>query len=373
MHARALSRAIHPTAGVLLAALVLAGASLAATWSTPVPLTSSGEAVGGDLVALQPSTLVVVYSDATDIVIRRSTDAGAIWSSPNIIATFGAEPSISGRGTAVDVAWREDTGDGTVIRYARSTDGGANFDPSVALNSATGSAWRPSVDRGPGGVVAITWYDNSDIAEPKIRSRVSVDGGDTFAPATTPVRETNMTTAVAVGEDVVYVGYCKAGTIYVKRSTNDGLTWRPAHELGQVGPVCTPSITASGSDAYVAWSNDNSRSKYTRTTNRGVSWMSPRFLSPKNGPTSGWPVLSIHDGVVRAAFARVVDRPGPVWAVFYRKSADGINWTAAERVSSSDTPLVTPTGVDVAGKAVVIFSSRSGEEVLDLFAAVRNP
>ena len=373
MATRSLRRAIHPTAGALIAALVVAGASLGATWSTPDPLTSSGAAIGGDLVALQPSTLVVVYSDATDIVIRRSTDSGATWSSPNILATYGAEPSISGRGTAVDVAWREDTGDGTVIRYARSTDGGASFDPSVAVSPATGSAWRPSVDRGPKGVVAIAWFDTSDVIEPKIRSRVSVNGGATFAPATTPVRGGDIRPAVAVGTDVVYVGYCKLGTVSVKRSTDDGLTWRPAQALGHGAPACSPSITASGSEAYMAWSTDHSRTRYTGTTDRGASWMSPRFLSPKDGPPSRSPVLSLHDGVLRAAFARVVDRPGPVWAVFYRRSADGIDWTPAERVSTSDTALVAPTGVDVAGKAVVIFSSRSGEEVLDLFAAVRNP
>ena len=148
---RAHFRAIRLAAGAVPMALILAGASLAASWSSPVPLTSSGEAFGADIVALRPSSLVVAYPDATDIVIRRSTNSGATWSSPNILATYGAEPSISGRGTAIDVVWREDAGSGTVIKYARSNDGGSSFAPSVAVSSATGSAASISVDRGPDG------------------------------------------------------------------------------------------------------------------------------------------------------------------------------------------------------------------------------
>lgn len=372
MRPHALSRAIYPTAGAVLVSLILAGTSLAASWSTPVPMTSSGEAFGADIVAIQPSTLVVVYAEATDIVIRRSTDSGATWSSPNILATYGADPSISGRGNAVDVVWREDTGSATVIRYARSSDGGASFGPSVAVSSATGSAWWPSVDRGPHGVVAIAWYDNSDWVEPKVRSRVSVDGGTTFGFPTTPVRGDDIRPAVAVGGGVIYLGYSKLHTVYVKRSTNDGLTWRSAQALGNAGGR-RPSITASGSDAYVAFSTNHSRTRYTRTTDKGVSWMEPRYLSPRNGPPSGSPVISVHDGVVRAAFARVVDTPEPGWAVFYRKSNDGLTWSRAERVTVATTPSPRPTGLAVAGGVVVVFTGNAGEDVNDIFAATRNP
>jgi hypothetical protein len=98
------SRTSLSLAGAVLLSLVLAGQSLAATWTT-VPLTSSGNTWAEGLVTLGSSTAVAVYSDTGAIFVRRSTNSGATWKAPLRLAASGWNPAIAGRGTNVDVVW----------------------------------------------------------------------------------------------------------------------------------------------------------------------------------------------------------------------------------------------------------------------------
>jgi hypothetical protein len=355
------------TAAVLLS-LMIVGQSAAATWTAPIRLTSSGEAyVAGGLVGLPGSSVVVAaYQNKTNIVVRRSLDSGATWLAPVRLSRSGGEPAIAGRGRHVDVVWRQSTSDGQIIRYVRSTDAGATFTSPLSLSSGTGSAWWPSVARGRDGLVAIAWYDNSDIYDGKIRVRVSTNGGASFGSPATIVKASDANVAVAAGRGVVYALYSTwGGPLRVKRSFDGGQTWSSAKTISEQG---FGSITAAGSTAYVSYVSGG-RSAYRWTTNKGANWSAEAYLPGKSG--FGWK-MSLKGGVLRAIYSRYLDDDHEVTAIVYRESTDGVHWTQAERVPVPSTPQVYPIDVAYAGRVAVLYAAGSAEDdSYDIFASSR--
>jgi hypothetical protein len=349
----------------LLLSLLLASQAMAATWSTPIPLTSSGSASSGGLVALGSSTAVAVYVENSDffnvpsaILTRRSTNSGASWSSPSLLTSDGVFPAIAGRGANVDIVYNKSNGR---VRYARSTNGGASFGSSIAISPAGRFAWRPSVARGPNGRVAVVW---EDVVSGAVNVRVSKNGGASFGSAkvlTTAGGE--MGTAVAIGKGVIYVAYSVGSeSLRVRRSRDSGATWSAAQVITNSMWLDGISMTAAGSHAYVAFTGPNSgpnfsKVRYRRTTNKGASWSSQMDLGPANRTTYS-PHLSLKGGVLRAAFVRCL----PEWdicgseRVLYRQSSNGTSWTTSERVSTNSVWDAWDPSVGFAGRILVLYT-----------------
>lgn len=343
--------------------LVLATQAFAATWAAPTGLSSSGDVFRGDLLGLGSSTVVAVYAerplDSEQVYFRRSVDSGASWGAPTLLSGKGLFPAIAGRGTSVDVIWNASSGR---VRYTRSLDGGATFEPNVPLSPSGRFAWRPAVARGPNGRVAVVW---EDVQNGKVNVRVSTDGGASFGPATviaTAGEESGVD--VAIGKGVIYVAYVVgSGTLRVKRSLDSGDTWSAARTMTNRFLGDRLSLTASGSHAYISYTIPNSgfnfsKIRYRRTTDEGANWSKPGNLSPGNW-TSYAGDIDLKGGVVRATFVRCttefdicVDN-----RVFYRQSSDGINWTTPERVSPKSVFDAWEPRVAFAGKILVLYAA----------------
>jgi len=361
MKSRFAARASLSMAGAVLLSLLLAGQVLAATWGTPVTLNSPGAdyPYPGGLVTLGSSTAVVVYGegyDPTTAYARRSTDSGSTWSSPLTLSSdVDWGPKIAGRGSKVDVVWTQDGR----LRYARSTDGGASFGPSVALSPAAGTTIDPYVARGPGGQVAVVWQDwVSGI----VSLRVSADGGASFGPTRTLTTDPDVEPdGVAIGKGVIYVAYSVGyEKLRVKRSTDSGASWSTPQRITDKSQGSGVSITAAGRKAYIAYTLPSSgddwfKVSYRQTTDKGASWSPQRQLSPASWTASN-PHLALQGGVLRAAFERCT----PEWdicvanRVFYQQSSNGIDWTTPERVSPRGEETM-PAGVGFAGKILVLY------------------
>jgi hypothetical protein len=366
------SRTSFAIAGAVLLSLLMAGQSLAASWGA-VPLTSSGTAMAEGLVTLGTSTAVAVYSDIDAVFVRRSTDSGATWKAPLRLAATGWDAAIAGRGTKVDVVWIKVTSSAKVVRYARSSDSGKTFRPSVRLSPKAAIASFPSVARGPDGRVAVAWYDESSS---KVRVRVSTNGGASFASGKTMATVPEVSSpAVTIGKGVIYVAYNDRSRptdrgLVVRRSTNSGSTWSSARLVAADSngdPLSRVSITAEGGQAYIAYragmGPEGTFVRYSRTTDKGKNWTSPANLSSPAAFTSGSPRISLRSGVVRVVFERNLDENGSTGAVFYRQSANGTSWTAAEMVSvPTITPWAWPAGVGFAGKIIVLYTGWSPNE-----------
>jgi hypothetical protein len=157
----------------------------------------------------------------TAIEIVSSTDGGASWTSPTVLAEFCAAPSglplVQGSQVLVDsggtvyVAWESiagDTGTTRALWIRRSTDHGASFAPAVKIDNVVevgdGFALQGNfrnafefplmaVDRNSGALY-VTWHDGRNFALPDLEAldgvyhyadiliSRSTDGGATWSP-----------------------------------------------------------------------------------------------------------------------------------------------------------------------------------------------
>jgi hypothetical protein len=385
---------------ILIAAflsLLLASQTVAAAWSQPIALTSSGKAAAGDLVTLGSSQVIAAYQNKGRIVVRRSTNSGVTWLSPVRLAdnVDADHPAIAGKGTKVDVVWAKNDR----VRYARSTNSGASFGTPVALSPKNRLVQGPTVARGPNGLVVVAWMQVtrlSDIggdAPWNIHARVSTNGGASFRPAR--ILGQGWQVVAAAGNGVAYVafdglrdrivdnGMVSDPVIHVWRTLDGGASWKaPAHLRVEttLRGMWGISITAAGKHAYLAYTDtidDDGATplwiRYRRTTDKGKTWSAARDVTSPTGHDTFDPQISLKGGVVRAIYAR-----GPWFAqtVYYAQSGNGLNWTSAAKVS----PRVDehPAGVGHATRIIVLYTGfdtawHGGVRKSDVFVRTASP
>jgi len=134
-------------------------------------------------------------NDAADIHVARSTDGGASFGQPLIVApskNYSDAPklAVDSAGT-VHLVYAESSGgpfERFQIRYTRSTDGARSFEPSRDISSAMAQPFRsasfPAVAADGKGRLYILWELFADARQrPRgLGVAVSPDGGRTFAP-----------------------------------------------------------------------------------------------------------------------------------------------------------------------------------------------
>jgi hypothetical protein len=362
MHGMIKRRAGGSVAIALLLSLALASQALAAGWSAPMALTSTGKGHGGALVTtLGSSTVVAVYTNKGRVVARRSTNGGSSWLSPVRLSDNGDSPAAAGRGSSVDVVWSQ----GDRIRYARSTSSGASFSTPVALSPTGVLVMDPSVGRGAGGLVVVSWLQVNRVpccdGMWTVMARVSTNGGSTFGPARN--LGSGWQTVAAAGKGVAYVaidGFAGADLgLSIRRSLDGGASWSQRGFGWPDDMIVRPramSITAAGKHAYVAYQvvgpddSFDSWIGYRRTASKGDKWSAARNLTPPGGPTEIEAVISLKSGVVRAAFIRYGQ------GIWYSQSLDGLTWSSAQEAVTDGPREERPFGVGHAGRPIVGFN-----------------
>jgi len=384
---------IRGLALALSLSFVLAPPAAAATWDPWIPVAVHDEFTGegdlgmpGGLAVLPPTSAVALYASYGGIFVRRTIDAGDSWLDPiqlsdktaiyerELRQSFG----IAARDSNVDVVWIEDpdVSTNTHIRYARSTNGGATFAPSVPIvPPVQGRPLDVSVARGPANTTAIAWTKRYR-GHFTVRVKISTDGGTTFGPTIVLHRSGFARSAkVAVGDGVIYVAHVSRaadGTerLRVRRSLDMGVSWSAPDDLSRVlsdrfrGPFPgQPSIIAAGSRAYVGFSapasDGTGRAAYRGTADRGNTWSARVKLATVE---SGSVVLSLGGGVLRVAYTRCrefdSDEFGSycVWyGVKYREKVLGQSLSSAETLASVCCgPWAA--GIGFAGKPLVLWN-----------------
>jgi len=139
------------------------------TFSAPVPLPSILQtATWGGLTAGEGGSAYVVAGTTTGLAFTRTTDGGATWSSPQLLAPsteFGFQMASAGKVVVVVGSARD------VILW-RSIDGGRTFLPQTRTDT-----WIPTVVMAPDGATIVWLLD----APSKHDLEKSTDGGATFA------------------------------------------------------------------------------------------------------------------------------------------------------------------------------------------------
>jgi len=360
---------------VLLSFLIAAQAT-AVTWSPRVRLTTSGTAFGHGLVTLDSSNAVLLYDAGPYVYVRRSTNSGMNWKPKQRISDDsgrGLFADIAGRMNDVDVVYEDEDSstDTSTLSYRRSTNSGATFGTPVPLRTlAWDDGFDPAVGRGPGDVVAVAWHE---LPTNTIRVRVSTDGGVSFGPEQTLATVTGTwfhPPVVAVGDGVIYVAYhIDATRIRLRRSLDDGATWRSAVRLSNNGTesptIDTMTATADGAKAYVGYTVTDGTSTWTRfrrTTNRGGSWSAQVDISPPSANPSLSPELALVGGTLHAAYEQCVAPSCKGSMAMYRSKTATTAFTTPEQASHPATEWASPAGVGRAGRVIVGYTADNGED-----------
>lgn len=339
----------------LVLSVLLAGQSMAASWSTPVVLGANGSFLGGSPVfaATGADTGVVAYVERDTAVgfsrvyVRGTNDGGITWSVAQLVSgpNEAGYPAIAAVDQRVYLTWLE-----SGIRFRKSADGGVTWKLTRKLGAFRQMIW-PSIAAAPGGKVAVSWAEwDTD----RIRVRISDNRGRTFSPADT-IGTTTMTaeskTAAAYGDGVLYVAYWgSANRLKLRRTTNDGLSWKATQRLATDGHASQQvSIAAVGAQAVVAFGGFDVR--FRTTTDKGLSW-SPTTVLGINSNNGGI-AATFAEGTFHLAYA--TGSPGVQWqTAHYRTSADGLTWAVPSTVVSAAT--ASPTGVGaLAGDPLVFY------------------
>jgi hypothetical protein len=129
---------------------------------TIVNLSDNAASSFNPAVAVSGSNVHVVWQD-DDIFYKRSTDGGATFGpvlnlsdNPNL----SHHPAIAVFGNNVYVVWHDETPGNFDILYKRSTDGGANFEPTQNLSNNAGGSFGAAIAVS-GNIVHVVWKDNT--------------------------------------------------------------------------------------------------------------------------------------------------------------------------------------------------------------------
>jgi predicted neuraminidase len=349
--------------------LVASSSDSGQTWTTPAPIDASAgpdpyahgvvdittDGAGNWLAVWQcRDNLGGTIGTDSDLVVSRSTDAGASWS-PAVPLNTNAD-SDSGYDTSAVVAtdgagnwvtvWRttdslgETIGNDWDIVVARSADAGATWSNVAPLNSNagtdTGQDYTPQLTTdGVGNWVAV-WASSDSLggtigADRDILVARSTDAGGTWTVAaplngnagsdfgndvSPQVTTDGMGNWVAlwVSDDSLGGTIGDDSDVLVSRSTDAGVTWSVPEPLNtnaatDSGDDHSPQVTTDGAGNWVAvWhSNDSLEGTIgtdadvlvSRSTNAGLTWTAPVALNTGAASDSeyDWDPQATTDGV----------------------------------------------------------------------------
>lgn len=227
------------------------------------------------------------------------------------------DPHIASSGSNVYAVWSsESNGQGSIL-FARSTDSGATFsNPSPLSDPTTSFSFLPdiAVDKNNNNNVYVVWTRVTTVSEIVIVR--STDGGVNFGPpvALNPGHLANgrLGGVVDVSGDNVYVTWEDFSTspdgstseTFFARSTDGGATFSPPINISNNPGTLSrnPSIAAFGSNVHVAWpdcdnliTNSNCKIFYTKSSNAGLGFTPPIALST---PESSLPDIKVFENNV---------------------------------------------------------------------------
>jgi cysteine-rich repeat protein len=258
-----------------------------ATWTPPLPLNTNAATDSGDDFRPQVTTdaagnwVAAWISDDSlggtigtdaDILVSRSSDAGASWAPPAVLNSNAVtdsgddwypEVTTDEAGNWLAVWMSGDSLGGTIgtdydILVSRSSDAGATWTAPVPLNSNaatdSGNDWHPEVTTDGAGHWVAIW-----------------DGGESLGGT--------------IGTDA---------DIFVSRSTDAGATWTPPAALNTTAATdsafdASEQVTTDGAGNWVAvWLSENPLDGtigtdrdivVARSTDGGVTWTAPAALN----------------------------------------------------------------------------------------------
>jgi hypothetical protein len=260
------------------------------TWKNPVNLsTNPGKSYNPEL-GIVGSNVYVIWTQANaaattnDMFFRKSSDNGGSWGPKVKISTSGNvfDAHFAASGSNVYVIWQEGEDNAPMVKLRRSTDYGATWKPITTLIDQTGNE-----DNAPGvhGIeiaasgtnVYRTAIHTTKMEGAQFDVARSADSGATWKSGFGRFGDTNLDTPeIAISTSNVYVVWHEKSDIYLRRSTDNGNTWKSIVNISSnPGNSYNPTVRVSGANIYVSWVQDGTGGTdvyFRKSTNNGASW-----------------------------------------------------------------------------------------------------
>ncbi len=263
------------------------------TFSPEQTLMSLQNALAPGLLSASGPFVFVTVLAAIDTfygtVLLRSTDAGLSWESPRYLLPNKAPECILATDSLVFLHYGNFAN--TSFGFLRSTDAGsgwsvmAPFAPHIVAMARHGRALEGIGETVGEYGTEIGYYsaliDGNQWYGPDIIS------ADDITPSRLP--------SLALNENgYLYAAWTDTGTVIMRSSRNDGLTWLPPERMSFRKNAVFSDISASGEFLGVAWDNDfgYGGAIHVRTSNDFAGSFCP-IDSPTTGTRVGGPALQI--------------------------------------------------------------------------------
>jgi hypothetical protein len=338
---------------------------------TPLSFSVEGRASDSPSVSVRGTTVAVVWRASVesqqDVFLSVSTDAGAHFSAPVRVNDIDGDGRASGEqaprvalgADAIHVVWPSKRDGHSVIRYARSIDGGRSFSPAVSIAGAalTGArGWEAATVTYDGAVHAV-WLDGRNADARGAASNHASHGSQKSPPASHKHTggSGNMPDR-SPRQDVFYASF------------GAGEAPREALLASNVCFCCKTAIVASGDNVYAAWRHiypGNLRDiAFARSADRGRTFGAPVRLSDDGWRIEGCPddgpalAADAHGGI-HVVWPTLVAGETPRKGIFYASLA-GETVTPRLRVDSGDSDPAHPQlAADDHGTAAVAWDERA--------------
>ena len=318
----------------------------AQTWTASKRLTFTSDRSFYPALAVDSNGHIhVVWDDETpgnrEVYYKKSTDAGSTWTTKRL--TYSSSSSRDAV-VAIDsndhihVAWMDESPGNSEIYYKKSTNGGANW-TTKRLTYNSGASFSPAITVDSNDHIHLVWDDDSPL-DSEIFYKRSTDGGATWTTKRLTYNSLNSWyPIIAVASNnhlyVVWHQFSPSETeIYLKRSTNGGVTWTTKRLTYNSGYSRYPAIAMDSNDhIHLVWDDDspgNLEIYYKKSTDGGTNWTTKRLTDNSGG--SKEPSIAVDSG--NRIHVVWMDLTPVNYEIFYRKSTDGgANWRNVKRLT----------------------------------------
>lgn len=216
-------------------------------------------------IASEGSAVHVAWIDDTngnlDVLFRRSVDGGKTFDATvNLSNNHGNSEFVvlDAEGPAIYAVWIDDVYGNAEIFFRESQDAGLTFGSTLNLSNNQGSSEAPMV-LSEGSNVYVVWHDDTE-GNFDVLFRASYDNGKTFGHVmnlSSSKVNSGFAVLTASGPNV-YVAWIEEcmgkQEIFFRASNDGGITFGPTINLSNSKAKSTlPTIDVSGSLACVAW------------------------------------------------------------------------------------------------------------------------
>lgn len=322
-------------------------------------------------IGVDGNTVIAGWNGYTDtglfMGVARSTDGGDLWTTSLLAGhTVMSDPAIraagAGRWYYAYLAQGGFGGPDIDIFVRRSTDDGATWQDPVDASQNGSFDDKPYIDAA-GDEVLVAWADFG-FSPARVRASRSLDGGLSYGNISLLSSTAPGNGACPViapdGDYFVFWRGSAQESLWVARSTNDGISWTRNRGIVDMNPL--PSSLPGGfrivnlptadadpltGDLLVLWNDQrfgNPDILAIRSSDGGLSWSAPVRVNDDGGTRAQWfPWVHFDDGGI--AHATWYDRrnDASLIDVYYARSLDGgATWEENARVTGAGFPPILP-------------------------------